>query len=111
MRSQRNLELIGVEPTTEEVEHELTVREAALPPSLRELRQKLGRKAKQKKRYRFYSLYGLVCREDVLRAAVAAVRRNNGAPGVDGMTVEEVFGDEARGWFGTRMTSSCSPAG
>jgi RNA-directed DNA polymerase len=96
MPSQRNLELIGVKPTTEEVAHELTVREAALPPSLRELRQKLGRKAKQQKQYRFYSLYGLVCREDVLRAAVAAVRRNNGAPGVDGMRVAEVFGDEAR---------------
>ena len=85
-----------MKPTTEEAEHELTFKEALLPPSLQELRQKLGRKAKQQKRFRFYSLYGLVCREDVLRAAVAAVRRNNGAPGVDGMTVAEVFSDEAR---------------
>src|SRR2546423_1442824 len=61
-----------------------------LPPSLRELRQKLGQKAKQQKRFRFYSLYGLVCRRDVLEAAWAAVRRNDGAPGVDGVSIEQI---------------------
>ena len=83
-RSQRNLELMGVKtPTTDDAVEELSFREAILPPSLRELRQKLGQKAKQAKRYRFYSLYALVCRSDVLQAAFAAVRRNDGAPGVD----------------------------
>src|SRR5947199_62598 len=61
-----------------------------LPPSVRELRQKLGQKAKQQKRYRFYSLYGLVCRTDVLQAAWEAVRRNNGAPGVEGVSIEQI---------------------
>ncbi len=89
--SQKPLELIGMQiPTTEEAEVEISFREALLPPSLRELRQKLGRKAKQQKRFRFYSLYGLVCRADTLRAAWAAVRRNDGAPGLDGMTIEEI---------------------
>jgi RNA-directed DNA polymerase len=68
---------------------ELTFREAILPPSLRELRQKLGQKAKQQKRFRFYSLYGLVYRREVLEAAWAAVRRNDGAPGVDGVSIEQ----------------------
>jgi RNA-directed DNA polymerase len=77
-------------PTTEEAVEELSFREALLPPRLRELRQKLGQKAKQQKRYRFYSLYGLVCRADVLPAAYAAVRRNGGAPGVDGMSLEQI---------------------
>jgi RNA-directed DNA polymerase len=77
-------------PTTEEAVEELSFREALLPPRLRELRQKLGQKAKQQKRYRFYSLYGLVCRADVLQAAYAAVRRNGGAPGVDGMSLEQI---------------------
>ena len=69
---------------------EITFREALLPPRVRELRQKLGLKAKQQKRFRFYSLYGLVCRGDVLGAAWAAVRRNNGAPGVDRVSIEQI---------------------
>jgi RNA-directed DNA polymerase len=89
--SQRNLELIGVKtPTTDDAVEELSFREAILPPSLQELRQKLGQKAKQQKRYRFYSLYALVCRRDVLQAALAAVRRNDGAPGVDGVSLEQI---------------------
>ena len=75
---------------------EISFREAILPPSLRELRQKLGQKAKQQKRFRFYSLYALVCREDVLEAAWAAVRRNAGAPGVDGVSIEEITATSQR---------------
>jgi RNA-directed DNA polymerase len=89
--SQRNLELIGVNAsTTEDAVKKLSIREASLPPSLRELRQKLGHKAKQQKRYRFYSLYGLVGRSDVLAAAWAAVRSNGGAAGVDGVSIEQI---------------------
>ena len=77
-------------PTTEEVVEELSFREAILPASLRELRQKLGQKAKQQKRFRFYSLYALVYRTDVLQAAWTAVRRNDGAPGVDAVSIEQI---------------------
>jgi RNA-directed DNA polymerase len=77
-------------PMTEPAAKELSFREALLPPSLQELRQKLGQKAKQQKRYRFYSLYGLVGRKDVLQAAFAAVRRNDGAPGVDGVSLDQI---------------------
>ena len=76
--------------TTEQVDEELSFREAILPPSLQELRQKLGQKAKQQKRFRFYSLYGLVYRTEVLQAAWAAVRHNDGAPGVDGVSIEQI---------------------
>jgi len=77
-------------PTTEEAVEEVSFRGAILPPSLQGLRQKLGQKAKQQKRYRFYSLYALVNRRDVLQAAWAAVRRNEGAPGVDGVSIEQI---------------------
>lgn len=76
--------------TTEQAVEEISFREATLPPSVRELRQKLGQKAKQQKRFRFYSLYGLVCRRDVLEVAWAAVRRNDGAPGVDGVSIGQI---------------------
>jgi RNA-directed DNA polymerase len=76
--------------TTEQAVRELSFREAILPPSLQELRQKLGQKAKQQKRYRFYSLYGLVSRTDVLQAAWDAVRCNGGAAGVDGVSIEQI---------------------
>lgn len=76
--------------TTEQAVEELSFREAILPPKLQELRQKLGRKAKQEKRFRFYSLYGLVFLPEVLQAAWAAVRRNGGAPGVDGVSIDQI---------------------
>src|SRR5215510_12222405 len=78
------------DPTTEQEVEEFSFREALLPPKLRELRQKLSQKAKQQKRFRFYSLYAHVCRPDTLKAAWEAVRRNNGAPGVDGVSVEQM---------------------
>src|SRR5205814_4130078 len=85
------MELIEVKTsTTEQTTEELSFREATLPPSLQALRQKLGQKAKQQKRFRFYSLYALVCRRDVLEAAWTAVRCNDGAPGVDGVSIEQI---------------------
>lgn len=66
------------------------VREAMLPPKLRELRAKLNAKAKQEPRFRFYSLYGHVCQPWLLRAAWTQVRANRGAAGVDGRTIEQI---------------------
>jgi RNA-directed DNA polymerase len=75
-------------------EPEITVKEALLPPKLRALRQKLNAKAKQEPGFRFYSLYGHVCRPEVLRAAWAQVRVNRGAPGIDGVTIEQINASE-----------------
>lgn len=65
-------------------------RERKLPASLSQLRQRLGQKAKQEPRFKFYSLYSLVMRRDTLEAAWAAVRENRGAPGIDGNSIEMV---------------------
>ena len=57
---------------------------------LSSLRANLGRKAKQEPGYRFYSLYDKVCWSETLEAAWEQVRRNGGAPGVDGVSIERV---------------------
>lgn len=83
------------DPTTESREH--LEHRPQVPPKLSQLRFKLGQKAKREPKFRFYSLYGLLLREDVLSAAwkVVCASRGRHTPGVDGVTTDQVVNSEA----------------
>jgi RNA-directed DNA polymerase len=62
--------------------------------SLQDLRRGIYVKAKAEPSWRFWGLYVHVCKMDTLREAYAMAKKNNGAPGIDGVTFEDI---EARG--------------
>jgi len=60
------------------------------PVSLQDLRRKLYVKAKAEPSWRFWGLYVHVCKMDTLQAAYAMTKKNDGAPGSDGVTFEAI---------------------
>lgn len=67
-----------------------------------QLRWKLWRKAKQGRldpKFRFYSLYNQIFRMDVLTVAWWLVHKNDGAPGVDGMSCDDIINGPGAGQF------------
>ena len=70
------------------------------PPTVGKLQGVLRAKAKESPNYRFYALYDKVYRADVLAWAYARCRANDGAPGVDGQTFEDIESYGRQRWLG-----------
>jgi RNA-directed DNA polymerase len=68
------------------------------PPKLQRLQEALYTKAKQEPAYRFYLLYDKVYRADILAHAYALSKQHGGAPGVDGVTFEDIERDGRERW-------------
>lgn len=87
----------GQPDTTEnpdELPEHLKVNGEGLPEKVFHLRQALYLKAKREPGFRFYALYDRIHRPDVLLAAWEQVAANDGAPGVDDVSIEEVRNSE-----------------
>jgi RNA-directed DNA polymerase len=60
------------------------------PIDLQDLRRKIYTKAKADTAWRFWGLYVHVCKMETLYEAYLLARKNNGAPGIDGVTFEAI---------------------
>lgn len=57
---------------------------------VQELRKRIWKKAKADRHHRFWGLYTHVWKLDVLEAAYRLAKKNDGAPGVDGVTFKDI---------------------
>src|ERR1700729_1131492 len=72
------------------------------PDAIRTLQRKLCVKAKTEPGFRFYLLYDKVWRADILTHAYNLARANKGAPGVDGVTFDQIEASGLENWL-TRL--------
>src|SRR6201984_1494101 len=60
------------------------------PISLQDLRRNIYVKAKAEPSWRFWGLYVHICKMETLNEAYLLAKKNNGAPGIDGVTFEAI---------------------
>ena len=60
------------------------------PIELHDLRRRIYVKAKAEPEWRFWGLFVHVCKLETLREAYALAKRNDGSPGIDGVTFEAI---------------------
>jgi RNA-directed DNA polymerase len=94
----RNLlkSVVGYDPLEEDTRPKgekqpgLARSEAKQQPSLQDLRRKIYDKAKAEEAWRFWGLYVHVTKLETLREAYRLAKKNNGAPGIDGVSFEAI---------------------
>jgi RNA-directed DNA polymerase len=72
------------------------------PISLQDLRRTIYVKAKAEPAWRFWGLYVHVCKMETLREAYQMAKKNNGAPGSDGVTFAAI--EASLDFHGTELT-------
>lgn len=79
------------------------------PIRLQDLRRRIYAKAKADTSWRFWGLYVHVCKRQTLHEAYTLAKKNDGAPGIDGVTFEVIeesgvdgFLDQIRDELATR---------
>ena len=83
--------MVSKKPYTEEEVREIAERHGLVGfPHLALVRERLSVKAKSEPKFRFYNLYGHVVETETLKCAWRKVRANDGAAGVDGVTIEDI---------------------
>jgi len=60
------------------------------PIGLQDLRRRIYAKAKSEPSWRFWGLYVHVCKRETLYEAYRQAKKNNGAPGIDGVSFEDI---------------------
>lgn len=71
----------------------------ATPEKIERLQRKLYTKAKSEPSYRFYQLYDKIYRADVLAHGYHLARSNQGAPGVDQVSFEQIESQGLMDWL------------
>ena len=69
------------------------------PINLQDLRGRLYIKAKAEPSWRFWGLYIHICKPETLKEAYQLAKRNNGAPGIDGVTFEAIEAEGVEGFL------------
>ena len=83
--------MTGKKSITEEEIREIARRQGLVGfPHLALVRERLSAKAKSEPKFRFYNLYGKVIETETLKCAWQKVKANDGAAGIDGVTIEDV---------------------
>src|SRR6202011_6058469 len=69
------------------------------PICLQDLRRSLYVKAKAEPTWRFWGLYVHVCKMETLQEAYQMAKKNNGAPGIDGVTFDAIEESGSEGFL------------